>query len=96
MPTFSPPTANDVPRVTEDYRRENPLGWRLFRHYSLLPRGRTVLKSAAGVYTTVDNPSQDDIDAAAVAYLGGHIYQITSAEATALTAAGYGAYITGV
>lgn len=27
-------------------------------------------------------------------FLGGHVYTITSAQATALTAAGYGAYIT--
>lgn len=96
MPTFSPPTVDDSGPVSRDAAEimRNPLGYRLFRHYKSRARGRSVLKSLAGVYTTVDTPSQVDIDAAAVCYLGGHIYPITSAEATALTAAGYGAYIT--
>lgn len=95
MPSFSPPTVNDVPAVSRDPDEiaRNPLGFRLFRHYGANPRGRSVLKSTLGVYSTVDTPTQDQIDAAAVCYLGGHVYPITSAEAAALTTAGYGAYI---
>jgi hypothetical protein len=95
MPSFSPPTVDDSGPVSFD-RNDltlNPLGFRLFRHFKSRARGRTVLKSVAGVYTTVDTPTQDEIDAAAICYLGGHIYPISAAEATALTAAGYGAYI---
>lgn len=96
MPSFSPPTIADGTPVSFDAAEiaRNPLGFRLFRHYSARVRGRSVLKSVGGVYSTVDNPSQDQIDAAAVCYLGGHVYSITAAESSALTAAGYGAYIT--
>ena len=52
------------------------------------PRGRSVLKNN-GVYTTLDGPTVDQVNSADIAYLGGHIYEITDAEAAALTAAGY-------
>lgn len=86
MPTFQPPVAYDVPRVLPDSKGP---GYWLMRHYSPLPRGRTVLKAADGTYTTVDNPTQLQVLAAAVAYLGGHVYEVTTEEAAALTAAGY-------
>jgi hypothetical protein len=59
-----------------------------------IPTGATVLKTA-GFYT-IDwgSPSQADINAADVTYLGGHEYIISATEAAALTAAGYGANIT--
>jgi hypothetical protein len=85
MPTFQPPTVADVPRVLPDTRGVQYL---FARHCSNLPRGRSVLKTA-GVYRTVDNPSQTDIDAASEVYLGGHVYTVTQAVADALTAAGY-------
>lgn len=53
-----------------------------------LPCGRTVLKNS-GIYTTLDNPTVDQVNSADIAYLGGHIYYISDAEAAALTAAGY-------
>lgn len=95
MATFSPPIVDDSGPVSFDANElaTNPLGFRLFRHYKARARGRTVLKSVGGVYSTVDTPSQDQIDAAAVCYLGGHVYSVSSAEAAALTAAGYGAYL---
>lgn len=92
MPAFTPPVVNDVPAINYE-PGVDPLARRLFRHFGSNPRGRTVLKSPAGVYTTVDNPSQDQIDAAAVTYMGGHVYFVSVAEAAALTAAGYGAWI---
>lgn len=91
MPQFQPPTVNDVPRVLPD---STGPGYWLFRHYSPLPRGRTVLKAADGSYTTVDVPTGDQIAASVAVYLGGHIYDITTAEAAALTSAGYGAGVT--
>lgn len=87
MPTFFPPTADTVPPI--DHRRSGPEYW-LFRHYKARACGRSVLKAADGTYSTVDTPTQDQIDASAVAYLGGHVYEVSADEAAALTAAGYG------
>lgn len=84
MPTFTPPVdhyGNDGP--------QEPL-WVWFIHFD---RGLSVLKTGS-VYATVPFPTTDEIDAASEVYLGGHIHTITSAQAAALTTAGYGAYIT--
>ena len=54
----------------------------------LRPRGQTVLKEG-GVYTTYGSVTVDQLAAAQEVYLGGHIYTVDSATATALTAAGY-------
>ena len=78
MPTFTPPTRR-VPVQNKGLR---------YAYYE----GITVLKTA-GAYTQVQAPTQDDINAADIAYLGGHSYAVDSTEAAALTAAGYGAYI---
>lgn len=75
-----------MPRVLPDTRGPQYL---LMRHYSNLPRGRSVIK-IGGLYRTLDNPDQDLLDAATEVYLGGHIYTITQTVADALTAAGYG------
>ena len=88
MPTFVPPTADTVSPVLADPHPGNAL----FRHYKRRACGRSVLKES-GVYTTVDNPPADRVNAADVAYIGGHRYEVTAAEATALTNAGYGAYL---
>ena len=50
--------------------------------------GQTVLKFGTS-YRTVTDPAAEDIDAADIAYLGGHTYPITDTEAAELTAAGY-------
>lgn len=81
---FTPPT------------RRNRL-W-LVRPHGLLSRlhldsGLTVLKNG-GFYTTVENPAAEDVEAADAAYLGGRAYEVTTEEADALTAAGYGSYLT--
>lgn len=78
MPYFSPPTVWRSLDSTD----------RLFCRMRL-PVGVAVLKSTGGGYTTVETPSDEQISAAAVAYLGGHTYEISAEEADALTAAGY-------
>lgn len=94
MPTFSPPVAFDNPPIyTTGQDRLYPAlpfgpAQALMRHYGGQPRGRSVLK-IDGTYRTVDVPTQAQIDAATEVYLGGHIYEVTSTVATALTAAGY-------
>jgi len=86
VPTFSPPAVYDVPRVTVD--SVDP-GRQLFKRYSALPRGRSVLHMRDGTFIELDNPTGDQIAAALFAYIGGHIYDITDAEAALLVAAGY-------
>ena len=57
-----------------------------------ITRGVSLLKES-GIYRQVDGPSAEEIAAADVAYLGGHVYEIDAAEVAALTAGGYGAWI---
>lgn len=54
--------------------------------------GITVIKEGSA-YRQVRSPSQQELEAATAYYLGGHRYEITAAEQSDLTAAGYGAYI---
>lgn len=63
----------------------------LFRFFTPNARGKNVWKLVNGTYTE-NEPA--DISDYTTLYLGGHIHTITAAEATSLTAAGYGAYIT--
>lgn len=69
----------------------NPLGNRLMRHYGGQPEGVNVYILTSGAVT-----QDDPVDLSLVAHTlwGGHVEPITAAEATLLTAAGYGAYIT--
>ena len=57
-----------------------------------LSRGRTVLKFGTS-YKQFDDPEETDIINADKVYLGGRTYRIDKYEAAALTAAGYGAWI---
>lgn len=81
MPTLTPPTVEQN-FITDNY-------W--FRRYrgnvgvSLLVTGSVVV---ARQY-----PSQGEIADADFYYAGGHVHEITTAEAATLVAAGYGAYI---
>ena len=94
---FSPPIVYDVPTVyvggQDRYYPRSRVAHSLFRHYSPRARGRTVIK-VAGVYSTVDTPSQTLLDTASEVYLGGHVYEVTDAVATALAAAGYTTWAT--
>jgi hypothetical protein len=90
MPTFTPPTIDDVPRILPDTRGP---AYRLMRHYSNLARGRSVVWDGTH-YHTVDIPTTDQLVAAGVEgthwFLGGHgPYTVTTAVGNALTADGY-------
>ena len=63
------------------------------RWYGPQPVGKSVLKNADGSYTAKFNPTIDECAAAEIVYLGGHVYEVDSDEATDLTNAGYGAYL---
>lgn len=58
-------------------------------------RGVSLLKEL-GIYRQISDPSAEEITAADVVYLGGHVYEITPEEAAALVAAGYGSWIVAV
>lgn len=62
----------------------------LDRLFSRVPRnlGITLLKEA-GLYRQAKEPTDEEIDAADVAYLGGHEYRVDTEEADDLTLAGY-------
>lgn len=98
MTTFKPPTDNFVsPVIAGEFmngqylaateRRANQWG----KHVALSPRGRNVFLLTNSVITE-NQPS--DATTISKIYYGGHETEITADEQTALTAAGYGAYIT--
>ena len=58
-----------------------------------IPRGISLLVNGTTV-TAVETPYQDDIANADAAYLGGHEYILTEAEAQVLIDAGYSDYLT--
>jgi len=77
LPKFFPPTVE-----------EGPAGSGLFYRYTHL-RGVSVLKTS-GVYATKRYPTQDEITAATEYYAGGHEHEVTSAQKSAIIAAGIG------
>lgn len=82
---FQPPATIELPRTTARPHRDD-------RFWSRIRRGKvgsTVLKRPDGTYLTVSYPTQVDIAEASAVYMGGHIYDVSAAEAAALTAAGY-------
>jgi hypothetical protein len=82
MPTLTTPTTR------EGIDTYHPL----WRYYSL-DVGITLLVSGSTV-TEVQHPWQGDLADYDFVYLGGHQYEISADEATTLTNAGYGDYIT--
>lgn len=93
MPTFQPPTVDDSGPIAGDTRG---LERRAMRHYKARARGLSVIKRLDGSYYTTTAPDQltETPPAVAICYLGGYVYAVTTAEAAALTAAGFGAYVT--
>jgi hypothetical protein len=97
MAIFTPPTDNFVVpvivgdymgglRLSKDQRLANRLGGRI----EASPRGRNIFLLTNGTYTD-NQPSS--LDMVSKVYYGGHDNVITEEEVTALTAAGYGEYI---
>jgi len=82
MPTLTPPTRDQGPAALDA----------LFARYKIA-RGVSLLVTGATV-TETQYPSQTEIDDADFFYQGGMVHTISSDEATTLTNAGYGAYIT--
>lgn len=87
---FEPPVALDLPPTLPEPTRPRYLNahakWKGGQR-----RGRSVLKHGS-VYTIVDTPTVDQMAAADIAYQGGHIYEVTAAEAYALFLAGFNVY----
>lgn len=117
MPTFQPPTIDDVPPVLGDgpyIWPTGPVEWRFFSHMKNRARGRTIILKTDGTCVgPLDWPSQmvsqdnsvfsvfveqglAEIPYTEIArvFLGGHIHVISDAEATQLTACGFGSGIT--
>jgi len=86
MPTFTPPTENG-PRFVDPLKPRDFLWARV----SPIKRGIDVYKLTDATYTEVLPSDRTTID---VWYHGGHVHDITSDENTALSNAGYGAYLT--
>jgi hypothetical protein len=77
LPIFFPPTVE-----------EGPAGFGLFYRYKLT-RGISVLKIGS-TYKKFRVPTTTQIEAASEYYAGGHEYEVTSDQKTALIAAGIG------
>jgi len=58
-----------------------------------IAQGLSLVKRHDGTYYQVENPSEEEVQANRLLYLGGHIYWISPTEAASLTAAGYGQWI---
>ena len=80
MPVFTPPFIH--------IRDKSSMAF----HFPGTDIGITVLKEGTS-YRQVSNPTHEEVTAATIAYLGGRSYTVDTAEAAALTAAGYGANI---
>jgi hypothetical protein len=57
-------------------------------------RGIAILQRMDGTYYTSMSPAQTELETLQAYWLGGYQYVITQAQATSLTAAGFGANIT--
>lgn len=71
---------------------EERLANRLAANVAPTPRGRNVYLLTNGTYTE-NQPG--DMSTVAKVYYGGHDIEVNAAEVASLTAAGYGAYISG-
>lgn len=100
MSTFTPPGRTAVPpTLPYDGADQTPLGRRLFRHYRSRPEGINVYMLSDGSITEEDPDGEAVVwsrgDKAGAVYVtqawyGGHDdYNLTDAQATALTDAGY-------
>jgi hypothetical protein len=97
MAIFRPPTDDFVvPVIISDYMgglhlsKDQRLANRLGGRIEASPRGRNIFLLTNGTYTD-NQPSS--LDMVSKVYYGGHDNEITEDEVIALTAAGYGEYI---
>lgn len=97
MAIFRPPTDDFVvPVIISDYMgglhlsKDQRLANRLGGRIEASPRGRNIFLLTNGTYTD-NQPSS--LNMVSKVYYGGHDNVITAEEVTALTAAGYGEYI---
>ena len=63
----------------------------VFDRLSPNPRGRNIYKLTSGSFVEYQPADEDTIEKV---YYGGHVIEIDATEVAALTAAGYGSYIT--
>ena len=107
MPTFTPPVADG--RLVGDPNHSSwayfkflgawATGLTVWRdslgvwHESIEPYAGGATHTVHDKGTTTVTTPDEGLATAQVVYLGGHVHTITQAEADALTAAGYGAYI---
>lgn len=73
--------------VYERIVSRHPLFGRMSLH-----RGVSLLRNG-GIYRQVRNPGDEQIAAAEVAYVGGHVYEVSDEEAGRLREAGYGEWL---
>lgn len=95
MPTFTPPLAENGSLA--DGSEPGSRSERLWKFYDAPLRGVNVFKYSDGTYEQTDAYPfiVDGVGKTVViAYTGGHSYTVSASEAAALTAAGFGAYIT--
>jgi hypothetical protein len=78
LPIFKPPTVD-----------EGPAGGGHFLSRYKIARGDSIVKNGA-TYTRIRTPSLDEFIAATFVYQGGHEYEVSEGEKTALIAAGIG------
>ena len=88
MATFIPPTDELV--VWADPFKTS-IEHRLFRYLHRGDRGRNVFKLTDNSYT---ESQPGDATTISITYHGGHTHTVSAAEATLLTAAGYGSNLT--
>jgi hypothetical protein len=84
MPTFSPPT-DDFVVWSKDWEQG------ILSYLRPGPRGRNVWKLADGTFSENQPYDMTFVD---TVYYGGHVYELTADEETALINAGYEDYIT--
>lgn len=86
MPLFTPPTEEGQPLHDPDDRRTIN---KLLRHYRPHQKGVTVVREA-GQWVEVSYPTINRLRDAEKVLLGGHVHEVTDAEAAELEAAGFG------
>lgn len=87
MPTFTPPVTDGL-AVADRNKRD--VANRLFSFFGSWAQGKTVWRDSVGVWHESAWPDNADLIDAQVVYDGGHVYEVTDAEAAELIAAGFG------